>query len=150
MATNPQPLSTHNGITIRHANADDIPAVEALIAPFVESGDLLDRTYTELKTLLPSLFIAVRDDDGAVVGCAALEIYSRKLAEIRSLAVAHDVQGRGVGKRLVQACLDLAHEREVFEVMTITASEAFFKACGFDYTLPSLKRALFIQTRDKL
>jgi hypothetical protein len=34
--------------------------------------------------------------------------------------------------------------------MAITASDAFFQSCGFDYTLPSLKRAVFLQTRDHL
>jgi len=33
-------------------------------------------------------------------------------------------------------------------VMAITSSDSFFQSCGFDYTLPGEKRALFIQTRE--
>ncbi len=136
-------------IIIRSAAAADIPAIEALIEPFVEQGALLERTYDELDELLPNFFVAV-DADDTIIGCAALEIYSRKLAEIRSLAVAELVQGRGVGRMLVAACIERAREHNVLEIMAITSSDAFFQSCGFDYTLPSLKRAVFLQTRDQL
>lgn len=137
-----------NRVNIRKARPEDIPALAALIRQFVETGELLPRTLDELEDLLGSFFVA--ELDGEIVGCAALEIYSRKLAELRSLAVAPQVQGSGVGRLLVQACIDLAKEREVFEVMAISSSDNFFKACGFDYTLPRLRKAFFLQTRDEL
>ncbi len=144
MATN-----IHTKISIRSAVPADITAIADLIKPFVDEGSLLERTYDEFEELLPNFFVAV-DEDGTVVGCAALEIYSRKLAEIRSLAVAPSTQGQGVGRKLVEACVERARERNVLEIMAITASDAFFQTCGFDYTLPSLKRAVFLQTRDRL
>ena len=133
-------------VIIRVATAADTPAVAQFIKPFVEDGKLLPRTYHEFEELIDTMYVAERE--GKIVGCAALEIYSRKLAEVRSLAVDPSVQGMGVGKRLVEACIDLARERNVLEVMAITSSDGFFMACGFDYTLPGEKRALFIQTRD--
>jgi amino-acid N-acetyltransferase len=144
MATNIQ-----TKVTIRSAATEDIPAIAALIRPFVDEGSLLERTYDEFGDLLPNFFVAV-DEDGAILGCAALEIYSRKLAEIRSLAVAAEAQGQGIGRKLVAACVERARERNILEIMAITASDAFFQSCGFDYTLPSLKRAVFLQTRDHL
>jgi amino-acid N-acetyltransferase len=145
MATN----FIHTKVIIRSAAADDIAAIADLIKPFVEEGSLLERTYDEFEELLPNFFVAV-DENGVLVGCAALEIYSRKLAEIRSLAVAPEVQGQGVGRKLVDACVERARERNILEIRAITASDAFFQSCGFDYTLPSLKRAVFLQTRDHL
>ncbi len=144
MATN-----IHTKIIVRGATAEDIPAIAELIKPFVDEGSLLERTYDEFGELLPNFFVAA-DEEGVIVGCAALEIYSRKLAEIRSLAVAASAQGQGVGRKLVEACVERARERNVLEIMAITASDAFFQSCGFDYTLPSLKRAVFLQTRDHL
>lgn len=144
MATN-----IHITVTIRSAAAADIEAIADLIKPFVDEGSLLERTYDEFEELLPNFFVAV-DEDGAIIGCAALEVYSRKLAEIRSLAVAASAQGQGVGRKLVEACVERAREQNILEVMAITASDAFFQTCGFDYTLPSLKRAVFLQTRDRL
>ena len=135
-------------VEIRLARAEDIPAIAALIRSYVEQGRLLPRTLEEFDELLPTMFVA--EYEGRVLGCAALEIYSRKLAEVRSLAVAEDAQKMGLGRKLVLACIDLARERNVLEVMAITSSDAFFMACGFNYTLPGEKRALFIQTRDSI
>ena len=131
---------------VRLATESDLTALEAFIEPFVDDGKLLPRTYDELNELLPTFFIA--EEDGQIVGCAALEIYSKKLAEIRSLAVAPETQGKGVGRLLVQACVELAQEKNILEVMAITSSEGFFKSCGFDFTLPGEKKALFYQTRE--
>jgi N-acetylglutamate synthase-like GNAT family acetyltransferase len=133
-------------VKIRAAEQDDIPAIAELIAPYVAEGSLLARTYEEFDDLLPHFFVA--DDDGEIIGCAALEIYSPKLAEVRSLAVSEQAQGRGVGKLLVQACVERAQQHNILEVMAITSSDGFFQACGFDYTLPGAKRALFYQTRE--
>jgi N-acetylglutamate synthase-like GNAT family acetyltransferase len=135
-------------IVIRKATEADIEPLSAFISQFVASGDLLPRTLTELVDLLPNFFVA--DRQGQIVGCATLEIYSRKLAEIRSLAVAPDLQGSGVGTELVEACVALAREQNVFEVMAISAQDSFFRKCGFDYTLPNLRKAFFLQTRDEL
>src|SRR5262249_35688247 len=111
-----------------------------------QSGKLLPRTFDELQTLLSNCFIA--EMDGKIVGCAAIEVYSAKLAELRSLAVATDVQKQGIGRQLVEACVNRARQRHVLEVMAITSSEDFFRSCGFDFTLPGEKKALFIATRD--
>lgn len=138
--------ATH--IVVRKATEADIAPLSEFISRFVATGDLLPRTLTELHDLLPNFFIA--DDNGKIVGCATLEIYSRKLAEIRSLAVAPEAQGHGVGKHLVEACVELAKQHNVYEVMAISSAEEFFKKCGFDFTLPNLRKAFFLTTRDEL
>lgn len=134
--------------TIRKAKAEDLHAIESLIRRFVHGGKLLPRTFAELESLLDTFFVA--EMDGEIVGCAALDIYNRKLAEIRSLAVAPETQGTGIGKKLVLACVELAESHGIFEVMAISSSEDFFKACGFDFTLPNERKAFFLQTRDEL
>ena len=135
-------------ITINKAEATDLVDLSDFIKPFVDSGEILPRTYDELEYLLETFFIARLD--GRLVGCAALEIYSKKLCEIRSLAVDPGAQGLGIGKRLVAACVELAAREGVYEIMAISAAEDFFQSCGFDFTLPNLKRALFLQTRDSM
>jgi amino-acid N-acetyltransferase len=135
---------------IREATKADIEAIENFIEPFVDDGKLLPRTYDELQDLLDHFFVALVVADGRIVGCAALEVYSHKLAEIRSLAVDPKMQGLGIGKMLVQACVERAKEKNILEVMAITSTDGFFKSCGFDFTLPGEKKALFLQTRDTL
>ena len=140
--TSPDPSAA----TVRQAVAADVTALAAFINPFVEVGKLLPRTRKELKDLVKYGYVAVLDNQ--IVGFAALEVYSSKLGEIRSLAVAENCQGHGVGTRLVKACVERAHQENILEVMVITSSEVFFRSCGFDFTLPGEKKALFIQTRD--
>jgi amino-acid N-acetyltransferase len=137
MATNsPSP-------TVRPARAGDAEAIATLIGRFVQVGTLLPRTAAEIRELIATGFVA--ESQGKIVGFAALEIYSSKLAEIRSLAVTGEQQGLGLGSQLVGACVELAGKRNILEVMVITSSEEFFRGCGFDFTLPGEKKALFIQ-----
>ena len=135
-------------IRIRKAETDDLVELSDFIVPFVQSGDLLPRTFDELEDLLETSFIARLD--GRIVGCAALEIYNKKLCEIRGLAVDPAAQGLGVGKKLVEACVALAEREGIYEIMAISVAEDFFRSCGFDFTLPNLKKAFFLQTRDSM
>ncbi|MEQ9406260.1 MAG: GNAT family N-acetyltransferase [Fuerstiella sp.] len=146
MSTSAEPDPELN-FEVRPATRDDLPELEELITAFVNANRLLPRTPDELQELIPFGFVACAN--GRLVGFAALEIYSAKLAEIRSLAVVPELQGRGLGKLLVQQCVELAHSRNVLEVMAITSADAFFQSCGFDFTLPGEKKALFIQTREE-
>ena len=133
-------------IVLRPCSRADKASVLSLIQPSVEQKRILHRTLDELEGLLPSAFVA--EIAGEIDGFAALEVYSAKLAEIRSLVVAAEHQGRGVGKRLVEACVERARREDVLEVMVITSSEDFIRACGFDYTLPGERKAFFVQTRE--
>ncbi len=135
-------------ISIEQATSADLVDLSDFIKPFVASGDLLPRTFDELEDLLSTSFIARLD--GQIVGCAALEIYSPKLCEIRSLAVSPSAQGLGIGKALVTACVELALQEGIYEIMAISAAEDFFRSCGFDFTLPNLKKAFFLQTRAEM
>ncbi|MCY2964138.1 MAG: GNAT family N-acetyltransferase [Planctomycetota bacterium] len=134
-------------VVIRPARGTDIESLLVLIEPFVLQRKLLPRTIDELTLLLSSYFVA--DADGRIVGCVALEIYSSKLAELRSLVVDPDFQGQGIGKKLVAAAVDRARDERILEVMAITSSDEFFQSCGFDFTLPGEKKALFLQTRER-
>ena len=138
--------SLEKSFIVRAATLDDVESLNRFIDPFVQQGRLLPRTRDELEDLAQHGFVAIGND--RILGFAALEIYSTKLAELRSLAVSPEFQGLGVGKALVNACIERARQHNVFEVMAITSSEEFFQRCGFDFTLPGEKKALFLQTRE--
>lgn len=135
-------------VTIRKATPTDLSDLSEFIKPFVAQGDVLPRTFDELDDFVDTFFIA--QVDGRIVGCAALDIYNKKLCEIRSLAVDPNTRGQGIGKKLVTACVELANKEGIYEIMAISVAEDFFRACGFDFTLPSLKKAFFLQTRDEM
>ncbi len=79
----------------------------------------------------------VAEDDG-FAGCCALAVLTRDLAELRSLAVRPETAGRGVGKALVDACVEQARRLGLRRVFALTLVPEFFERCGF--TLISLGR----------
>ncbi len=131
-------------MNVRKAIRDDLPAVQALMKPFVARGELLPRALDELVVFLPNAFVA--EADGRVVGFATLEIYSWKLAEIQCLSFRDaPPQGTEVIQRLVQECVVRARERAVLEVVIVVqpALEKTLKLCGFQYALPDQRTAMF-------
>ena len=134
--------STSKSIVLRRATHDDVDAILDVIAPYVADGKILPRTVAEMGDLIDTYFVA--EVDGKILGCTVLEIYSKKLCEIRSLAVSAEAQGLGIGKKLVAACVELAKSEKIMEVMAISSNEEFFQSCGFDFTLPGEKKALFL------
>ena len=69
--------------------------------------------------------------DGNVVGCCALQIVWSDLAEIKSLAVDEANSGRGVGKMLVVAAIEQAHQLGLPQVFALTLEPDFFEKMGF-------------------
>jgi amino-acid N-acetyltransferase len=119
---------------IRPAVAGEMPAIRRLIGGY---KSLL--MQSDLPRI-PSFFVA--ELDGRIVGCCALQIYSRRLAEIRSLAVHPDLTRSGIGSRLVEACKRRARERGVKQVMAVTSSSEFFEKLDFS-TFKRERTALF-------
>jgi amino-acid N-acetyltransferase len=134
-----------DGVTIRRATPEDLPRVSRFVEPFVRAGQLLPRTEKELAGLLR--YACLAESQGRIVGFAALEIYSRKLAEIQCLSVDLRFRRKGVGRRLVQRCVEQARTHRVAETMAISSRARFLLSCGFDYSLPGPKTALFLRTR---
>jgi amino-acid N-acetyltransferase len=136
-------------MTVRAARESDLPTVSAMMKPLVARGDLLPRNTEELADLLPHAFAA--EADGRVVGFAALEVYSRKLAEIQCLCFEETAEGPEIARRVVLPCVQRAREQDVLEVMAVVPAtlEPALRACGFDFSLPNQKRALFIRPSDE-
>jgi amino-acid N-acetyltransferase len=77
-----------------------------------------------------TLVLAARDGD-RLVGCAALEVYGGH-ALLRSVAVAADRRGAGLGDRIVEAALELAGRLRIVAVYLLTdGAEGFFARHGF-------------------
>jgi len=85
-------------VRIERATPDDLNPVLALLA-------LHDLPPDALEEHLATMLVARRGGD--VVGSAALEVYADGTL-LRSVAVAPDVQGQGVGRMLTKAALSLA------------------------------------------
>ncbi len=118
---------------IRPARLHDIKAVHRLIADRAEKGHILPRAMTELYSQVRAFKVWVENSSEEIAGCGALEIVWEDLAEIRSLAVKTDHEGRGIGSALVEALLEDAREMGVKRVFLLTYRPRFFQRLGFDH-----------------
>ncbi len=117
-------------MNIRSARVGDVPAIQELIRTFADRKLMIRRSPGELYESIREFFVAT-DDDGRIVGCAALHVFWEDLAELKCLAVSTKAQGHGVGRRLVEACWISARELEFDTVFTLTYVAEFFEKCGF-------------------
>ena len=116
-------------VEFRQARADDLDAISWLVDHWAENGENLPRSREDIMKAILDFGVAVLD--GKVVGCAALWIYTPQLAEIRSLGVHPDSQGRGVGQGLVRYFLQLAGQLHIPKVFVLTRAPVFFEKAGF-------------------
>ena len=109
---------------IRKATRQDKGRIKKLIGLF--PGALIQNHIPDIK------YFFVGEDLGKIVGCCALEIYSKRMAEIRSLAVAKSYQGQGIATKLIEHCMELARQKKIYEVLAITHRAKLFNRFGFN------------------
>ena len=116
---------------IRRARTGDVRAIAALVTGNVASGRLLGKATVTLYEDIQEFWVAADMPGGDVVGCGALHVMWEDLAEIRTVAVRADRQGKGLGHRLVEALLGSASELGVARVFVLTFAVDFFARHGF-------------------
>jgi amino-acid N-acetyltransferase len=116
-------------MVMRKAKVADVPAIQALIHRFADQDRMLHRSLSELYENVRD-FVVI-EEDGAIVGCCALRVVWADLAEVKSLAVAPDQQGKGLGRRLVEECVEEAARLGIPRVFCLTYEVDFFARCGF-------------------
>jgi amino-acid N-acetyltransferase len=116
---------------VSRANETDIQSVVALNNTYVTQGLTLKRTEEFAYAHLAD-YRVIRDADGGVVACAALDEYSPTIVELVSLAVTQDVQGLGYGKALIAALEKLARKRGYEQLFAVSYSDELFLSCGFE------------------
>ena len=116
-------------IKIRKAAINDVKQIHAILNHFAKDGILLGRPLLALYEKIREFFIY--EEDGVVIGCAALAIVWENMAEIRSLAVKEDYQGKKIGAALVNEALKEAEGLGIKKIFTLTYKPDFFKKFGF-------------------
>ncbi|MFA4989885.1 MAG: N-acetyltransferase [Candidatus Omnitrophota bacterium] len=114
---------------IRKARIKDIKPIQELINSFARQDLMLSRSLNELYENMRDFWVA--QANGKIVGCAALHISWDDLAEIKSVAVAKKYHGRGVGRELIEACLEEAVDLGANKVFVLTYKPEYFKKFGF-------------------
>lgn len=136
-------------ITIRQAQAADIPAVLTIYAqPDMDNGRVLDeeeaqRTFAEFARY-PNyrLFVASDDGNGAIVGSYALLVMHNLAHRGTPSAIAEDVvvrpdrQGQGIGRQMMAHAVAQARQAGCYKLALSSnrkrqAAHAFYESLGF-------------------
>lgn len=114
---------------VRAAKPADAAALHDLIQYYSDRGILLPRTLDDLRKTIGHF--RVISSNGRILACATLRPYTAEAAELRSLAVAPDLHGSGLGRRIVEAVLAEARTRRFEMVFAFTYAVEFFTRLGF-------------------
>lgn len=116
-------------IKIRAAREIDINGILEVVNGYAAQNLMLFRSEEQIKRALPGFIVAVAGNQ--VVGCGSNVPLTPRLVELRSLAVAPETRGTGLGRRLVEVLVTMARDAGYDRICALTLNEGFFHACGF-------------------
>lgn len=122
---------------VRKAAAPDSQGIAQLVNAFAfkesdRSGQLIPLTDDDILSLINKGLFYVAELEGQVVACSSVVEYEG-IAELRSLAVSQQHQGKGLGTTLIQMCVQEAEQRGYSALYTLTQPQNFalFERAGF-------------------
>ena len=118
-------------IRVRPARTADVADIMELRQPLEGTVVLLSRERVGWYEQIQELVVAV-DEADRVVGAGALHVMWQDLAEVRSLVVAENMRGHGVGRRILDELLARAAGLGIKRVFCLTFETAFFEKYGFE------------------
>ncbi|MBW2451159.1 MAG: N-acetyltransferase [Deltaproteobacteria bacterium] len=114
---------------IRKAIIADARAIHKLLLNYARDGLVLPRSLSEIYEQIRDFYVFI--DDERVLGAVALNICWEDLAEVRSLVVEANHMGKGIGRRLVEACLSEARQLGLKQIFALTYEPEFFERLDF-------------------
>jgi amino-acid N-acetyltransferase len=113
----------------RTATLDDVEPLFVMIEEYAKKGIMLPRSRQVLERQIGSFVVA--EVDGQVVGCGSLTQLGEDLVEVRSLGIADNCKGQGLGSMIVSKLIEQARARSIPKIMALTYEAAFFIKNGF-------------------
>jgi len=119
--------------TVRPARPSDVRNIRALVEPYAQRGILVEKEAVAYYESVQEFVVAEAGpiDQLRLVGCGALHVMWEDLAEIRTLAVAPEMHGSGLGHALVDELLARARTLGLRRVFCLTFEVDFFVRHGF-------------------
>jgi amino-acid N-acetyltransferase len=108
-----------------------VAAIMELRRPIEGTVVLLSRERVMWYEQIQELVVAT-DETGRVVGAGALHVMWEDLAEVRSLVVAEDVRGQGVGHAILENLIERAKSLGIKRIFCLTFETEFFGKHGFE------------------
>jgi amino-acid N-acetyltransferase len=115
--------------TLRRALVSDVPAVRKMVNECADQGQMLPRSLNDLYETVRDYVVA--EHRSRVVGCAALHVTWEDLAEVRSVAVRERYRRSGIGRELVQYCIEDARALGIPRLFVLTYVPDYFAKFGF-------------------
>ena len=114
----------------------DIEVVHRLETELFPDPWSVETFWSELAHVPESRHYLVADQGGVIVGYAGL-VATGHQADVQTLAVASGAQGKGLGRRLLDALLDEARRRDATEVLLEVraenaAAQSLYAGAGFE------------------
>ena len=116
-------------VTVRPARTADVKHIKRLIEPLVSERILLGKDPVVFYESIQQFVVAEEAD--TIVGCGALHVMWRDLAEVRTLAVAGTHRGLGVGHVILEELEKNARELGISRLFCLTFETTFFESHGF-------------------
>ena len=121
-------------VVIRDAKMTDVDAIFDIVAIWTQAGDTLPRARDSIIHDIQDFVVAEDRSDPAqpkIIGCASLYIYQTGLAEVRSVGITPEAQGKRIGQRLIARLLRHARAICLDKVIVLTRVPEFFAKQGF-------------------
>ena len=116
-------------IEIRPAKTKDVRAVRDLVDLYTPDRRLLKKNTVTLYEDVQEFYVAL--SDSRVIGCGALHVMWEDLGEVRTIAIAPDYQGQGIGGQLLEALTQRARDLGLSRLFCLTFETDFFAKHGF-------------------
>jgi amino-acid N-acetyltransferase len=113
----------------RKATVEDVEHIQQLISVFAARDLMLHRSLNELYETVRDFCVVAEGDK--VLACSALHVNWDDLAELKCVAVSEAMHGRGLGRMVVEKCLQEAADLKLRRVFTLTYQPGFFAKFGF-------------------
>lgn len=114
---------------IRKARVRDAGQIQGLINQFAKQELMLPRSLSDIYESLRDFWIC--ELNNRIVGCCALHVAWKELAEIRSLAVSRRYQKKGFARQLINSAINEARELGCKSVFALTYVPDYFRKFGF-------------------
>jgi amino-acid N-acetyltransferase len=123
-------LDPNSSLHLRKAAMRDVEQMLQLIAHWARRGAMLPKSRDTLYAQIRDFYL-FETMDGGLAGTVGLHILWNDLAEVRSLAIHPNFQGKGLGKKLVLGVEDETRELGVLRLFAWTLEPHFFERCGY-------------------
>ena len=125
---------TAREFSVREARTSDVRSIKRLVEPLVQQRILLGKELVVFFESLQEFRVAVDNATGEVIGCGALHVIWEDLGEVRTLAVADEWRGAGVGHALLASLETEALRLGLRRLFCLTFEVDFFTQHGFEAT----------------